>query len=84
MEGRQQAYLYLVKRTDAIGYDEYDGAVVAATDPEQAIRIYPGAFDDEESIRDEPWHDPEHLEVECLAPTDKEPGTIILSSFNAG
>lgn len=32
--------LYLISRNEAIGYDEYDSAIVAAESPEDAITIY--------------------------------------------
>jgi len=31
--------LYLISRNDPVGYDEYDAAVVAAKNPEEAVEL---------------------------------------------
>lgn len=35
-------YLFLVSRTDGVGYDDYDSFVVNALDADQARDTYPG------------------------------------------
>lgn len=83
--------LFLVKRTDDIGYDEYDAFVCAAESEEQARSMLP----------DDEWHMKEYviglimcewtkdlnkIEVEYIGEADEkytEPA-VILASFNAG
>lgn len=87
--------LYLVQRTDPIGYDEYDSFVCAAESEEQARKMLPF---DEELVREETeenirnlifweWtNDLNKIKVEYIGKADekyKKP-TVILSSFNAG
>jgi hypothetical protein len=69
MSGR---YIYLVKRTDGIDYDEYDAFVVRSFDPEDAVVVC-----------DDLCFKPESTTVKFIAesPGERE---IILGSFNAG
>lgn len=65
---------YLVKRTDEVGWDEYNGAVVVAESPEKAIEmldIKPGMWQ---------WGSGK-VEVTEIDLTKPE---IILQDFNAG
>lgn len=87
--------LYLVRRTDITGYDEYDAFVCAAESEEQARKMLP--FDEElvrekteENIRNlifwEWTKDLNKIKVEYIGKADKkytEP-TVILASFKAG
>lgn len=36
--------LYKIERTDSVGYDEFDAAVVFATSAKEAIKIQPSEF----------------------------------------
>lgn len=83
--------LFLVKRTDYVGYDEFDAFVCAAESEEQARSMLP----------DDEWHMKEYviglimcewtkdlnkIEVEYIGEADEkytEPA-VILASFNAG
>ena len=63
--------IYLVKRIDSIGWDEYDACVVAAKSPEKAKSVW--------QLKGYP--------VECVlvGTTDKYTDTtVILDSFLAG
>lgn len=75
--------LYLVERTNQVGYDEYASAIVAAKDAVDALTISPAGS---------AWSNPAH----CWATKDKLKATligtacrgtkkgIIHSQFNAG
>ena len=87
--------LYLVSRTDSIGYDEYDAFVCAAENEEQARKMLPF---DEELVREETeenirnlifweWtNDLNKIKVEYIGKADEKytKPTVILASFNAG
>lgn len=70
--------LYLLSRTDQVGYDEYDAFVVAANDELEAKLFLAQKYDS-----DDEWSD--KVEVKAIGITGKytEP-TEILGSFNAG
>lgn len=61
--------LYLVERTDTIGYDEFESHVVSAKDVKEAIKE--SLFDDS------------HVEVKEIGTTKLKKG-IIHSSFREG
>ena len=65
--------LYLVKRTDATNYDEYDGLVVRAESTERAARIATGNY---------VGMTPYNIEV-TEVPVDGDED-VILDSFRAG
>lgn len=65
--------LYLVKRTDSVGYDEYDSAVVAALDEESAK---------EEAT--ELWWNDAPVTVKHVGFSDVKEPYVVLGSFNAG
>jgi hypothetical protein len=71
--------IYLLERVGRVGYDEYDGFVIAATSETEARNLCDSA--DEGDIWDN------QLDVTCTlvgtASEDTEKG-IILGSFNAG
>lgn len=76
MEAGIYMKLYLVERTDIIGYDEYDSHVILAKDVAQAVRIAKKA----------PWgdwtFDENCIVVERVLLSDK--AGVIHSSFRAG
>jgi hypothetical protein len=72
--------LYLVKRTDGIGYDEYDAMIVAARNENEARTVDPAEWG---------WGcgvDSATLEVQRIGTAARGTAnrTVILSSFNAG
>ena len=88
-------YLFLVKRTDKIGWDEYDSFVVCAKDADEARRVFPGGevfFKDDEESRNYflwrwSWTDAiETLEVTCIgvASPRLERRQVVCASYNAG
>jgi len=91
--------LWLVSRTDRIGYDEYDAVVVAAETEDAARKTYPSGdlhirWDEEKGTFtstiyegrwfDHSWGKVSDLTVEYLGTTDREIEGVILASFNAG
>lgn len=88
--------LYLVKRIDHVGYDEFNGMVVAAVDEADALTIYPGDPTDPPGFRGWAWDEEcghmrwprpiDHaatLEITYLGKTQHERG-VVLASFRAG
>lgn len=82
--------LYLVSRTDSVGYDEYDAFVVASESAEQAKLyspeggLYTTGHYDSWSIRVYNYWSV-LVEVTLVATaTDLPEGHIVLASFNAG
>jgi hypothetical protein len=82
--------IYLIKRTDKIGYDEYKGAVVVADSEESARKMHPNGqnvYIDSDSndffLYD--WIHPKLLEVTLIgiARTTQVEG-VILASYKAG
>lgn len=71
--------LYLVARTDKLGYDEYDSMIVAAESIDAARSMRPG-------IGDWTWTSQDNLTVSQIgiASEDITEPKVILSSFNAG
>ena len=89
------SYLYLVKRTDEVTWDEYDSFVVCAESEDEARRVYPDGmmfFEDNMSEQSKRyfksgWTDKiETLEVSCigLASVSLKNRQVICSSYNAG
>lgn len=89
--------IYKVKRTDDIGYDEYDAFVCVAPDMETAKNIKPGyrhglfvtlAWDEQDgSSNFDTWTcDKNAVKVELLGIADAtfDKTQILLASFNAG
>ena len=71
-------YLYLIERTDDVGFDEYDSAVVCARNEDEAKTTdmgYGGHL----------THCLKNIDVKLLGPADSnvELG-VVCSSFNAG
>lgn len=83
--------LFLVSRTDDIGYEEYDAFVCAAESEEQALRMLP---DDDWRTREyvngliiwEWTKDLNKIKVEYIGEADEKytKPAVILASFNAG
>lgn len=78
--------LYLVKRTDEVGYEEYDSMVVAASSEDEARTTHPDGRWDEEWAG---WSwvfisDIESLSVELIGTAKDGLDGLILASFNAG
>ena len=89
------SYLYLVKRTDEVTWDEYDSFVVCAESENEARRVSPDGMMFFEFIMSEQskryfksgWTDKiETLEVSCigLASVSLKNRQVICSSYNAG
>ena len=89
------SYLYLVKRTDEVTWDEYDSFVVCAESENEARRVSPDGmmfFEDNMSEQSKRyfksgWTDKiETLEVSCigLASVSLENHQVICASYNAG
>ena len=89
------SYLYLVKRTDKVTWDEYDSFVVCAESENEARRVSPDGmmfFEDNMSEQSKRyfkwcWTDKiETLEVSCigLASVSLENRQVICASYNAG
>lgn len=80
--------LYLIKRNDSVGDDEFDSAIVAAESEDDAREIHPGK-DTLESWQDSTstwiqYAQRDSLTVRLLAKTTSEPRGVVLGSFNAG
>lgn len=88
--------LYLLRRTDTIGYDEYDAFVCAAENEEQALSLHPDGGTIEEFFaadgthyirnRDFEWHFGKRAVAKYIGKADEKytKPTVILASFNAG
>lgn len=73
--------LWLLNRTDNIGYDEYAGYVIAAETENEARLIAAVNHADEGS---EVWEGQLTCTAECIADATNREAGIILESFNAG
>jgi hypothetical protein len=83
--------LFLVKRTDHIGYDEYSDFVVAAENLDAALLIHP---DDESNwkdghwwtgkYKDDTWADPTTLIVTEIGTVNDGITGVICASYHAG
>lgn len=79
--------LYLVERTDEIGYDEYDAFVVAAPNETLAMGVVAAKIEDHvEKYRYSDWWPgfPDNAQISLLGTTHITTSRIILGSFNAG
>jgi len=80
--------LYYIFRKGATSYDEFEGAIVAAKNEDEAKTVHPNGsinvVDDERSMSDT-WIYPEYVQVELIGKAIK--GTkqgVIMASFRAG
>jgi hypothetical protein len=80
--------LYLLTRPDPAGYDEYQGAVVAARSADAASRIHPREGATGEWWAHPPyveeWDEPEKIIIEYLGKANQKHPGLILAAFNAG
>lgn len=83
-------YLYLVKRTDGCGYDEYDGVVLRAKTKDRALEIAtrPCSVFPEDASYEGFRLDGSNLTVTCIGKAlrqhkDEGEGEV-LASYNAG
>ena len=77
--------LYLIDRSDPTDWDEWDGAVVAAKNEDEARATHPGSYPDWDGKGGGSWVNKEHVVVTYLG--EAKPNTksgVILSSFRAG
>jgi hypothetical protein len=86
--------LYLIKRAnlEAVGYNEYDSAVVVANDEQEARETHPAY--DTEFPNDHAQHwsslwsgwelSPDTVKVTHLGTADNGPRRVVCASFNAG
>lgn len=74
--------LYLLKRTDDVGYDENDGGVVRASSPRAARKSMAALSGGENRDGDSPWMDTGRSTCLLLLPNDKP--EVVLASFRAG
>ena len=66
--------LYLVKRTNPVGYDEFDSAVIAEESASKARSVF----------QQLEWADDKYLVVSLIGYSSTEEYGVILGSFNAG
>jgi hypothetical protein len=80
--------LWLVRRTDHVGWDEWDAVVVVASSADEARAIHPNGWelwDGERWIESAcGWATPDTLAVERLGEADDGKPRVVLASFNAG
>lgn len=89
--------LFLVRRTDRVGYDEFDSMVVAASDEAEARNIHPldadyawtgKAWQRSSPVYgrsdDDTWAAPETLTVEHIGAANEGTKGVVCASFNAG
>lgn len=70
--------LYLLKRINRLGYDEYDGFLISADSESEARSLC--KYADEGDI----WGDSSEVSCKEVAPYTEEPKGIVLERFNAG
>lgn len=73
-------HIYLIERTDRVGYDEYDSAVVVAQSEEQALELLKKKHPNDYTTY-HCWGDFKSVIIRELSLTAP---AIILESFNAG
>lgn len=71
-------YIYLVKRTDEVGYDEYDSCVLIATSDENVLEMINRKKDEKIYY----WDNGKRT-IELIGQTEKPCGEV-LNSFCAG
>ena len=69
--------VYLIKRNDNVGWDEYDSAVVIAESPEQALTIAKSIYGTSQ------WNGWKNWDVSVTL-VDTNKARLLLSSYNAG
>lgn len=84
--------LWLIKRIDHVGYDEYDSAVVVAETEDAARLIHPtgsaylwnGTIWKDGNWSDNVWADPATLKVQEVGIASPGITGVVCASFNAG
>ena len=81
--------LYLLDRTDDVGYSEFDSMVVAARSEEEALTFHPynGMFgNDWKDTSEYPsWTTPEYITITQIGTTKYiKRSSVVITSFNAG
>lgn len=78
---RGGGYLWLLKRTDNVGYDEYDACIVVALTKAEALAICP-------SYDFMSWAGPKDIEATRIGTVHPSKGyscgDVVFASFNAG
>ena len=69
--------IYLIKRNDSVGWDEYDSAIVIAESPEQALTIAKSIYGTSY------WNGWKDWDVSVTL-VDTSKARILLGSYNAG
>jgi len=72
--------IYLIRRTDTVGYDEYDAHVVYARNPKEVremAKTKAGRYGEDSEVWDT-------AKVTLVGAAPRRKPSIILSSFNAG
>ena len=85
-------YIFLVQRTDKVGYDEYDSFICVANSESQARLMNPNYNEIENNLYfnfDYPYisdwvKNPNSLVVTKIGKADSNQPRVILSSYNAG
>lgn len=81
--------LYLISRTDKVGWDGYDSFVVAAKDEKSALDFHPRGqyYLTEKDVSNRiyyGWTSKENLKIEYIGESNSLVEKVIISSFNAG
>jgi len=80
--------LYLISRTDQVGYDEYDSAVVCAGSEEEARLIHPSRYTEGWNGKEEEygtWVNADTITVKYLGEaTESLSAGVVCASYNAG
>lgn len=69
-------YIYKVWREDSVGYDEYDSAVVIASDKDEALSLITSSRWG--------WGNNPKLMITVIGSSLSEESEIVVASFNAG
>jgi len=72
--------LFLLKRTDRVGYDENDACVVRASSEAEARQVAAGELHGDEGSAT--WAESGNITITKLEP--RGPAELVLASFNAG
>ena len=77
--------IYLIERTDRIGYDEYDSIIVIAKDEAEALEYQPSG-DKEFSDYSDSWTNTvDNIIVTLIGTATRgSKSGVVLASFNAG
>ena len=82
--------LFLVKRLDDWGYDEFDSFVCAAKSSDDALKMHPIWDWNDDGKKDHidtgeiPWLEKDKLSVTEIGESNTDEEKVIIASFNAG